>query len=310
MKELKCDFRERRSFIQQNEIVSALNWAARYNRSINNRSETPPLKRLIWLLLTFAALSACTTPRGLQPEDIPTRASLSGLSTALPLTENAPPAPFAGTVTTFSSVDNGLPDLPGWRYVVTLDFDGVFADTPREASASARAEVSFNQLGSARRILVNTSGELIGQTEDTTYEAVRLGPDNFLVQNGACTTDTTSARTANDLQAGQLVGGVTRAEPGGRRATINGEDVFLYTFAVEDLLLPSIRIGDNGSVAMTSGEMWISPARAAVVRFYLNLDVTNVVIFDRQLPVTGQVRMRYDLYDVGSVFNITTPFGC
>ena len=56
--------------------------------------------------------------------------------------------------------------------------------------------------------------------------------------------------------------------------------------------------------------MWISPAHNAVVRFYLNLDVTNVVIFDRQLPVTGQVTMRYDLYDIGSDFNITTPFGC
>lgn len=268
------------------------------------------MKRLIWLLFAFAALSACTTPRGLQPEDIPTRASLSGLSTAQPLTENAPPAPFAGTVTGFNSIDNGLADLPGWRFVVQLDFDGVFADTPREAQASARAEVSFNQLGSARRTLVSTSGELIGQTEDTSYEAVKLGPDNFLVQNGACTTETASAQTAANLRAGELVGGVTRAQPGGRRATINGEDVYLYTFTAEDLLLPSIRIGDNGGVNLTSGELWISPSRKAVVRFYLNLDVTNVVIFDRQLPVSGQVRMRYDLYDVGSAFNITTPFGC
>ncbi len=288
----------------------APNRAARYNRHNRKRTETTPLKRLIWLLLALTALSACTTPRGLQPEDIPTRASLDSLSTAIPLTENAPPAPFAGTVTRFNSVDTGLAELPGWRYVVQLDFNGVFADTPRETTASARAEVSFNQLGSARRILVSTSGELLGQTEDTTYEAVRLGPDNFLVQNGACTTDTASARTATDLQAGQLVGGVTRATPGGRRATINGEDVYNYTFAAEDLLLPSIRIGDNGSFTLTSGELWLSPTRQAVVRFYLNLDVTNVVIFDRQLPVSGQVRMRYDLYDVGSAFNITTPFGC
>lgn len=268
------------------------------------------MKRLWTLALLFAALTACTTQRGLQPEDIPTRASLDSLATAIPLTENAPPAPFAGTVTGFSSVDNGLADLPGWRYVVQLDFDGVFADTPREARASARAEVSFNQLGSARRIILNTSGELIGDAENTSFEAVRLGPDNFLVQNGVCTTGTNSAQIATDLQAGQLVGGITRAEPAGRRATINGEDVYLYTFTADDLLLPAIRIGDNGTVAMTSGEMWISPTRKAVVRFYLNLDVTNVVIFDRQLPVTGQVRMRYDLYDVGSAFNITTPYGC
>jgi hypothetical protein len=270
------------------------------------------LKRLISLILALTALivAACTTQRGLQPDDIPTRASLDSLSTGVPLTENAPPAPFAGTVTSFNSVDNGLAALSGWRYTVQLDFDGVFADTPREAKASAHAEVSFNQLGSARRVLVNSSGELIGQTEDTSFEAVRLGPDNFLVQNGACSTGSAAAETAAGLGAGQLVGGVTRADPGGRRATINGEDVYLFTFAQSDLLLPSIRIGDNGSVNMTSGEMWISPTREAVVRFYLNLDVTNVVIFDRQLPVSGQVRMRYDLYDVGSEFNITTPFGC
>jgi hypothetical protein len=275
-----------------------------------------PLNRLIPLLLAPPLLAltllaaACTTPRGLQPDDIPTRASLDSLATAIPLTENAPPSPFAGTVTGFSSVDNGLPDLPGWRYVVQLDFDGVFADTPRETRASAHAEVSFNQLGSARRVLVSSSGELIGQSEDASFEAVRLGPDNFLVQDGACSTQSAAAETAAGLRAGDLVGGVTRAEPAGRRATINGEDVYLYTFGAEDLLLPSIIIGDNGAVSMGSGELWISPARRAVVRFYLNLDVTNVTIFDRQLPVSGQVRMRYDLYDVGSAFNITTPFGC
>ena len=269
------------------------------------------MKRLISLILAITALTvaACTTPRGLQPDDIPTRASLDSLATAIPLTENAPPAPFAGTVTSFNSVDNGLTALSGWRYTVQLDFDGVFADTPREAKASAHAEVSFNQLGSARRVLVNTSGELLGQSEDTAFEAVRLGPDNFLIQNGACSTGS-AAETAAELSAGQLMGGVTRATPGGRRATINGEDVYLFTFAQSDLLLPSIRIGDNGSFTMTSGELWISPTREAVVRFYLNLDVTNVVIFDRQLPVSGQVRMRYDLYDVGSEFNITVPFGC
>ena len=48
----------------------------------------------------------------------------------------------------------------------------------------------------------------------------------------------------------------------------------------------------------------------AVVRFYVNLDVENAFIFDRQLPVTGQVILRYDLYDIGVVPNITVPFGC
>ncbi len=266
------------------------------------------MKRLFWLMLI--ALAACTTPRGLQPQDIPTRASLSDLATALPLTQNAPPAPYNGTVTTFTNVDNLLNDLPGWRYVVQLDFEGIFANTPRQANASARAEVSFNQLASARHILVSTSGELIGQPEDSSTEAVQLGPDAFLVRSGTCAKNTPDAKTAADLRAGELVGGVSRAEPGGQHATINGEDVYLFNFTSDDLILPSIHVGDNGSVHLNSGEMWISPTHNAVVRFYLNLDVTNVVIFDRQLPVTGQVLMRYDLYDIGNAFNITTPFGC
>ena len=81
---------------------------------------------------------------------------------------------------------NHLSDLAGWRYVVQLDFDGTFANTPRTTSASAQAEVSFNQLGSARRVVLSTTGELIGQNGDTGYEAVRLGPDTFLVRGGAC----------------------------------------------------------------------------------------------------------------------------
>ena len=269
------------------------------------------MKRLLWLVLLLAlASAACTTPRGLQPNDIPTLASLSDMATALPLTQNAPPAPFNGTLTGFANVDNTLTALPGWRYLVQLDFEGVFADTPRQASASARAEVWFNQLASARRIVISTSGELIGQEEDTSSEAVRLGPDAFLVQNGACIRDTPDAETAADLRAGELVGGVSRATPGGKRATINGEEVYLYTFDPADLVLPSIRIGDNGAYSVTGGELWISPARNAVVRFYLNLDVQNVVIFDRPLPVSGQIWMRYDLYDIGEAANITTPFGC
>src|SRR5664279_5479180 len=120
------------------------------------RTEIRLLKRLCALVLLIAA-AACT-PRGLQPQDIPTRASISDLSTSQPLTENAPPPPYNGTVTAFSSVDNGLADLSGWRYVVQLDFVGVFASTPRAANASAQEEVSFNQLGSAWHLLVNTSG--------------------------------------------------------------------------------------------------------------------------------------------------------
>ena len=149
-------------------------------------------------------ISACTE-RGVRLEDIPTAASIDALATALPLTQNAPPTPFNLPQTTFDFIDNHLNELAGWRYVVQLDFNGMFARTPRQASASAQAEVWFNQMGSARRITLNTTGELIGQAENTAYEAVRLGPDSFLVREGACLVGARGdAQTAADLRAGDL----------------------------------------------------------------------------------------------------------
>ena len=88
-------------------------------------------QRCFLLLLTFFCLAACRTTRGLLPEDIPTRASIDTMATALPLTQNAPPAPYNAVVTRFDHVDNHLNELAGWRYVVQLEFDGVFARTPR-----------------------------------------------------------------------------------------------------------------------------------------------------------------------------------
>ncbi len=285
---------------------------SRYNALMMTLKTNFHLKRHLALALTLAImfLAVACTPRGLSPQDIPTQASLSELATSLPLTQNAPPTPFNLPQTGFSAVDNNLKDLPGWRYVVQLNFEGVFSGTPRTANASAQAEISFNQLASARHIIVSTSGALLGQDQNTNYEAVQLGPDNFLVSAGACYRDTDAAKTAADLQAGQLVGGVKNAVPGGRHATINSEDVYYYTFEQDDLVLPELRAGDNGKIQLDSGELWISPSHNAVVRFYLNLDVDNVVIFDQQLPVTGQIQIRYDLYDIGNAFNITTPFGC
>jgi hypothetical protein len=69
-------------------------------------------------------------------------------------------------------------------------------------------------------------------------------------------------------------------------------------------------VSEGGGVRLTGGEIWVAPALKAAVRFYVNLDVDNAIIFDRQIPVSGQVILRYDLYDVGVIPNITVPFGC
>jgi hypothetical protein len=263
--------------------------------------------RLLGLLLLL--LAGCVM-RGQQLEDLPTQAAINDLATAVYLTENAPPEGFRDSIS-FPEVDAGLTELAGWRYQVLLEFDGVFARTPRQTTWNANAEVWFNQLGTARRVTFSTSGDLTGQPEDTQYEAVRLGPDAFLVRDSTCLSNAEQdAQTAADLRAGELVGGVTHATPTSLRATLNGEEAWQYTFTASDLSLPSIRLSDEGQLILNGGELWVAPEHNAVVRFHVNLEVTNAIIFDRALPVTGQVIIRYDLYDIGVAPNITVPFGC
>ncbi len=239
---------------------------------------------------------------------MPTLAAIDPLATAQILTQNAPPPGFE-TGVAFPEVDANLGALAGGRYSVYLEFEGVFSRTTRATSATTTAEVAFAQVGSTRHVQVQTAGELLGRP-DNTFEAVRLGPDAYLVQNGLCIVGGADASTAANLGAGALVGGVNQAVPAGLKATLNGEEAFKYTFSTADLNLPNIRLGAEGLMESTGGELWVAPAHNTVVRFYLNLEVTNAIIFDRQLPVTGQVIIRYDLYDIGVAPNITVPFGC
>ncbi len=258
------------------------------------------------LLLPVLLLAGCN--RGQTIADIPTPASIESLGTANALTAVAPPEGFRDSVS-FPEVDANLQKLLGGRYLVTLEFNGVFTSTPRTTNAKATAEVWFNQSGSARRVVVDITGELLGKT-DNNFEAVRLGNDSFLVQNKECVTAGSDAVTAAGLRAGTLVGGVKKATPAGEKATLNGQESFKYNFISADLNLPSIKLSDGGTVEATGGELWVAPSLNAVIRFYVNLNVTNAIIFDRALPVDGQVILRYDLYDVGQITNIAVPNGC
>jgi len=246
--------------------------------------------------------------RGQNIADIPTPASIEALGTANALTAVAPPEGFRDSVS-FPEVDANLQKLIGGRYLVTLEFTGVFTSTPRTTNAKATAEVWFNQAGGARRVVVDINGELLGKT-DNNFEAVRLGTDSFMVLNKECLNAGPDTVTAAGLRAGTLVGGVKKAIPAGEKATLNGQEAYKYNFTSADLNLPSIKLSDGGTVEATGGELWVAPSVNAVVRFYVNLNVTNAVIFDRTLPVDGQVIVRYDLYDVGQITNIAIPNGC
>jgi hypothetical protein len=261
---------------------------------------------LVAVLFLALAVSACD--RGQSLQDVPTPASVDALATQTILTQNAPPPGFRNGVS-FPQVDQGLNELSGWHYEVLMSFDGVFASTPRKASASTQAEVWFNQLGTARRVVVQTSGDLIATGTDNQYEAVRLGPDTFLVRDATCLKGK-DAELAASLSAGTLIGGVKRATPAGVHAVINNEEVWRYAFGADDLVLPNIQLREGGKITLVGGELWVAPKDNAVVRFYLNLDVENVSVFNNQLPVSGKAIVRYDLSDVGVVPNISVPFGC
>ncbi len=264
--------------------------------------------RLMLRLIPLLFLTACGT-RVITPPSLPTVMPMEAAATALVLTENAPPAGFE--TVSFPTIDAGLPLLPGWRYEVALDFVGVFARTPRTVAAASIAEVSFNQVASARRVVATIDNDIQGQTDPIAYEAVRLGPDAFLVREGVCLSNAgEDAQIAADFSAGALVGGVQQAQTAAQKAVINGHEVWRYTFTTDDVVFAGVQLMDNSRILALTGELWVSPTYNAVIRYYLTADVENVLLFDTALPVTGSLRIRYDVFDVGIVPNLNVPFGC
>lgn len=265
--------------------------------------------RIIFLIGLCIALSSCN--RG-QENAIPTLANAEDLATAVVLTRNAPPPGFEEV--SFPEVDANLRTLPGWYYNVSLTFSGTFAGTSRATNAHITAQVWYNQLGSAWRVVASASGEMFGEDSFLTYEAVRLGPDSYLVSGGVCETNTDAARAATELGAGTLIGGVNRAVyTGGQPDTINNARSWPYAFENTDLNLPAV-LSSGGTLSIRASELLVAPEYNAVVRYFADLDVQNAVLFERPNdslpPVTGQITIRYDLYDIGVVPNLSIPNGC
>jgi hypothetical protein len=278
---------------------------------------TLALKRAMWkwFLLLLIPLILASCDRGQSQSGIPTRASIEEIATQVVLTENAPPEGWRDAVS-FPQVDAGLRELAGWRYVVTLEFDGVFAGTSRRVTHKSTAQMWFNQLPDAQRVELQVSSELRGQPEEELYEGVRIGPDAYLVRDGVCLSDAgqdaLTLMTASS--AAGSIGGVMRAVPAAVKGIINGEQVWRYDFTLDDLALAQIELGDNARIYSATGELWVAPEHGVVIRYYLTLDVENAVIFGYSLPVTGTVILRYDLYDIvdsaANAPNISVPFGC
>ena len=108
---------------------------------------------IVCLIILLMALTACnrgTTPTPVLPTEI-TSPELA--VTEIYQTENAPPVGFREPQS-FPLIDANLASLTNWQYEMTLEFDGVFAGTPRQAQASTRVEVSYNQVNTSRRVVV------------------------------------------------------------------------------------------------------------------------------------------------------------
>jgi hypothetical protein len=269
-------------------------------------------KRFLWLgaILMLSLLGAC---RRENIVTLPTPITADTAATHIFLTREAPPKGF--DTVSFASLDANLNTLDGWRYEMSFEFEGVFARTTRLTSATTTAQVQANNLFSARRVTASIDNDLQAETAPTQLEAVKLGEDAFLLRDGVCNTpasDTPSneARLASELGVGVLLGGLSSAPVAYKRATLNSEAVWLYTVTSDALVLPNVGKTAESVITLTSGELWVSPSRNVVVRFYATLDVQNVTIFGGTLPVTGILQLRYDLYDVGILPNIGVPFGC
>jgi hypothetical protein len=265
------------------------------------------LQRFAGYLIGLVVLAGCGI-RPLPTPVLPTPMSLEAMGTAIALTQNAPPAAFATIA--FPRIDANLNLLSGWRAELQFTFEGVYARTTRPAATRTTAEIQFHQVASARRVVATLDNDLTEPNEPVMFEAVRLGPDVFVVQDGACSRGGENVALAADLNAGALLGGVASASWAGQRATINGEDVWAYTLDARNLTLPNVQLTAESRILNQTGELWVAPARNAVIRYYLVLEVENVLLFDNPLPLSGTLRLRYDVYEIGVLPNLNVPFGC
>ncbi len=112
-----------------------------------------------------------------------------------------------------------------------------------------------------------------------------------------------------NLEAGSLIGGVAEIPYSGVQAVLNSVQAYRYSVEPSAAVLPTIQMEEDSELSL-NGELWVTPERNVVVRYYANLDVSHVRILANDRLVSGQVFIRYDVYDLDVVPNISIPFGC
>ncbi|WP_162909250.1 hypothetical protein [Aggregatilinea lenta] len=238
-------------------------------------------------------------------------AHIDTLPTAMFLTQNAPPSGF-GEVN-FDPIDANLTDLEGWAYRITGSFSGEFVESGEPASGDFEINVWSNELGEARRVTLQVRGAALSpDAAGRSLEGVRLSNDYYTVDtNGVCTAGGESASIIADLSAGQIIGGVRGAQPNGFRQDMAGIPTWNYVFEAGDARLPAIHRDADSTVSITP-ELWIAPDYNAVMSYDLRLVVENVRILWAEQPVTGTLKMHYELDPnaLQTLPNISIPNGC
>lgn len=242
---------------------------------------------------------------------VPTVADINVLPTSIFLTENAPPAGF-GQVT-FDPIEARLNERRGWSYTITGSFDGTFDDSGEPATGILTIQVWANELGEARRVVLEVEGSALSPDElGRRIEGVRLSNDYFIVDtNGVCTVGGEGATVIADLSAGQVIGGVTTAVPTGHRAEIEGVPAWQYTFAYGNIRLPAIHRDSSSQVALEA-DLWIAPSLNAVLRMEMTMSVQAVRVLWSEQAVSGTLNLNYQLNmsDFDRQPNISVPHGC
>jgi hypothetical protein len=255
-------------------------------------------------------LTACT-PGG---NALPTVSSIEMAGTAVALTQQAPPQGFQTTIS-YPLLDAKLVRLPSWYARLLLSFEGVDAVIGQPATARLEAQIYRNELSNTRRVLFSANGIAFGVAagETRNIEAVRIANDYYfaLKTPPACAAVTDAARRQiADLTAGSLIGGIQSATATGNRQPINGQLAYEYTFLPESLNLTVIQTDNVGKFTIAAGSLWVAPSLDAVMRYTLTVNVQDVRLLNAEQPVTGQLRIEYELKEVGSPYNLAVPFGC
>lgn len=261
--------------------------------------------RLLFLIWITASVAACS---GLGQTPPPPPHSPESLATALKLTENAPPPGLDRAA--FDVVDAELDEIDGYRYVLEVRFEGVFDDTLEATSGFVRTEVWWDGIAPARRVVLDADGALFA-SEPRDLEGVRIGDDYYLVdETGRCLLNVDdTARAVASLRVGSLLGGMAETSYAGIQAVLNGQQAYRFDLTPETVSLPLIHRNDD-SVVQLAGELWVMPEPYLVNRLYANVDVSRVTLLEGTRSVSGQVFVRYDVYDIGVVPNISIPYGC